>query len=189
MGETTDAIRDQIDQERHQLEENLVGIEERVKHTTEQVQERVQNATDWRQQFEQRPMLGLAIAFGGGMLLGSMIGNGEGRDRGYGPPPPQSYAQPYTGGDRSGADVGRQNVSNTMDHVKGALMGVAAAQLRSFLGSSLPGFDDEYKQVERESDTASQRRSGTGVQSTPYGSPTPEPPTLSDTQPRPDATG
>lgn len=87
MGETTDAIRSQIDDQRHQLEENLEGIEgklkqtseqvqEKVKETTEQVQQKVKNATDWRHQFNERPMVGLGIAFGGGLLLASIMGGG-----------------------------------------------------------------------------------------------------------------
>lgn len=173
MGETTDSIRRDINQERHQLEDNLEGIEAKVRDTTTQVQDKVEgvqhqvqdkvdevqekfkDAADWRAQFEKRPMLGVAVAFGGGVLLASMMGGG-GNDRrssggSYYPAyQQQGFNSSQGNGGSGGADVGRQHVSSTFDNVKGALMGVAAAQLKTVLSDSLPGFDDEYKQVERE---------------------------------------
>jgi hypothetical protein len=37
-----------------------------------------------------------------------------------------------------------------MDNIKGALMGVAAAQAKTFLEQSVPSFRDEYRKVEKE---------------------------------------
>lgn len=161
MGETTDAIRRDIEHERHAFERNIDDIESRVRDTTDQVQhkvedvqQKVKDATDIRGQFERRPMLGVAVAFGGGVLLGTMMGGGgNGGNR-------QSYSGGYqyqpqqfqSYGDRSqgGTDIGRQHASSTFENVKGALMGVAAAQVKSMLSQNLPGFDDEYRQVESE---------------------------------------
>lgn len=187
MGETTDSIKRDIDRERHQLGENLEGIEAKVRETTTQVQEKVEDVqhqvqdkveevqekfkevTDWRTQFDQRPMVGLAVAFGGGVLLASMLGGGD-KDRGR-----SSYSggyqpqyQAYSGSQGNvGMDIGKQHVSSTFDNMKGALMGVAAAQLKNVLSGALPGFDDEYKQVETEkgSGNASQSRSATSTSS------------------------
>jgi ElaB/YqjD/DUF883 family membrane-anchored ribosome-binding protein len=177
MGETTDAIRGQIDDQRHQLEDNLEGIEgklkgasdqahEKVQETKDQVQEKieevqqkVQDAADWRQQFDKRPMVGLGVAFGGGFLLAGLLGGGskkkddKSQSASYSYPPqhqnPQ-YQSYYGNGGPSGGDVGRQHVSSTFDNMKGALMGVAAAQAKSFFEKSVPGFDKEYSQVENE---------------------------------------
>src|SRR5690606_31465636 len=148
MGETTDSIRRDIDRERGQLEQNLEGIESKVRDTTgemqhkvEDVQQQVQdkvgevqtklkNATDWRAQFDQRPMVGLAVAFGGGVLLASMMGGGD-KDRGSSPrgyygASYQPQYQNYGGnGGAGGMDVGRQHMASTFDNVKGAVMGVA----------------------------------------------------------------
>lgn len=179
MGETTDSIRRDIDRERHLLEENLEGIESKVQGATNQVQDKVEEvqnkvkeATDWRVQFDRRPMVGLAVAFGGGVLLTSMLGGGD-KDRGgrsyYG----SSYQPQYQSFNATGgADVGRQHMSSTFDNVKGALMGVAATQLKSVLSDALPGFADEYRQVERESGPGSSRtgrfnQTQTGSTSTP----------------------
>ena len=181
MGETTDAIRSQIDDQRHQLEENLEGIEgklkgasdqvqDKVKETTEQVQQKVKDATDWRHQFNERPMAGLGVAFGGGLLLASIMGGGSKKDSkrqnyssGYQPQYQNPQYQGYGNGGPSGADVGRQHVSSTFDNMKGALMGVAAARAKSFFEKSVPGFDKEYSQVENQTDSdGTQQSSSTG---------------------------
>jgi uncharacterized protein YjbJ (UPF0337 family) len=182
VGETTNSIRRDIDRERHQLEDNLEGIEAKVQQTTHQVQEKVEDiqhqvqdkvedvqekikdATDWRVQFEKRPMVGLAVAFGGGVLLASMMGSGNDSRRSSGnyyggyQAQPQSFSS-HQG--HSGTDVGRQHVSSTFDNVKGALLGVAAAQLKTVLSDALPGFSDEYSQVEKEQGSSGSKDSVT----------------------------
>lgn len=193
MGETTDAIRSQIDEQRHQLEENLEGIEgklkgasdqaqekvqetkDQVQEKVEQVQQKVKDATDWRQQFDQRPMVGLGVAFGGGFLLAGMLGGGgskkdsKSQNHSYGYQQPQYSYQGYGQGGPSGGDVGRQHVSSTFDNMKGALMGVAAAQAKSFFEKSVPGFDKEYRQVESETGSGSKQQSGSMQQSSSAG--------------------
>jgi hypothetical protein len=62
VGERSDEIKKHIDTQRSELSENLERLEERVKSTT-----------DWRAQVERRPMTALGIAFGGGLLLGTMV--------------------------------------------------------------------------------------------------------------------
>jgi ElaB/YqjD/DUF883 family membrane-anchored ribosome-binding protein len=181
MGEATDPIRRDIERERHELEDNLEGIEAKVQQTANQMQDRVEDvqhqvqdkvedvqekfrdATDWRTQFNKRPMVGLLVAFGGGALLGSMLG-GDDKDRdrsgyrggqySYQPQYQTSQYQGYSGSD-GGMHVGKQHMSSTFDNVKGALMGVAAAQLKNVLSDAVPGFADEYRQVESEKGTGS----------------------------------
>lgn len=171
MGETTDAIRRDINRERHAMEDNLEGIEARfhdvqhqVQDKVEEVQGKVKDATDWRAQFDRRPMVGLAVAFGGGVLLASMMGGGDDRRSNGGYYGGYQQPQSFSGAQGGGMDVGKQHMSSTFDNVKGALMGVAAAQLKNVLSDTLPGFSDEYRQVEQEN-RSSQQSSGTTSQS------------------------
>ena len=62
MGETTKQIEAHIENTRKDLGANLQEVETRVKA-----------ATDWRQHFQARPMTILGIAFGGGVLLATMM--------------------------------------------------------------------------------------------------------------------
>ncbi|MBA2453898.1 MAG: YtxH domain-containing protein, partial [Chloroflexia bacterium] len=172
-----------IDDQRHQLEDNLEGIEgklkgasdqahEKVQETKDQVQEKieevqqkVQDAADWRQQFDKRPMVGLGVAFGGGFLLAGLLGGGskkkddKSQSASYSYPPQYQNPQYQSHG---GTEIGRQHMSSTMDNIKGALMGVAAAQAKSFLGQSVPSFDDEYRKVEKENSSSDNQRQTSG---------------------------
>lgn len=63
MGQTTDQIETEIDATREELMSNLEELESRVKE-----------AADWREQFRKRPGVMIAAAAVGGMLLAAMLG-------------------------------------------------------------------------------------------------------------------
>lgn len=160
MGQTTDELRHRIEDQRDQFEDNINEIEGRVKH-----------ATDWRAQFDERPMVMIAAAFGGGALLGMLLGGGSGDSGGsersgqngrrvmY-----QPYARPDGGSQREagtmgwitgsqgphqGTDVGKHKAAEQLDTIRGALMGIGAKKLEEFLKESVSGFDQELQNVER----------------------------------------
>jgi hypothetical protein len=68
MGQRSDEIAREIDRTRGELANNLQELESRVK-----------DATDWRQQFRKNPLAIMGIAFGGGLLLSRLIGGGSHR--------------------------------------------------------------------------------------------------------------
>jgi transposase len=61
MGEKSNQIERQIQAERGQLGQNL-----------NELQSKVEEVTNWRAQFQKRPMLMMGVAIGGGLLLASM---------------------------------------------------------------------------------------------------------------------
>lgn len=63
MGQTTDQIENQIENKREDLKSNLHELETRVK-----------TATDWRHYFTEHTGAMIAAAFGGGVLLATMLG-------------------------------------------------------------------------------------------------------------------
>lgn len=171
MGETADQIRNEIDSQREQLGENLQQLEQKVKQTV-----------DWRTQFEQKPLLGLGVAFGAGLLLSALApGGGGGQktqsgDSSYaGGSQHQPYSSSYSGsygqsvqsshlrsgssytpqfssGDQQQRQVKKRapemsEISETLDNIKGALLGIGASRLRTFLAEAVPGFQNEYEQA------------------------------------------
>jgi hypothetical protein len=62
MGEKPDQIAREIEYTRGQLEKNLQELEQKVR-----------DVTDWRKQFDKRPLTIMSIAFGGGLLLSRLI--------------------------------------------------------------------------------------------------------------------
>lgn len=158
MGERTEQLMDEIEAQRHELGENLHVLEEKVKETM-----------DWRAQFEQHPMLGIGIAFAGGFLLSSMLPGGgsdsDSQSRSY-QYDTSNYrindeSQSWKGaGNGQGANFTSQSqpkrpspemkeINETVENIRGAVMGLAATRLRSFLADTMPGFNDEYEEARR----------------------------------------
>jgi hypothetical protein len=157
MGETTEQIKDEIETQRQELGENLHNLEDKVKETM-----------DWRSQFEQRPMAGMGIAFAGGFLLSMMLPGGKSGSRDRSRSADMSNYRVYdesrgwNGGASAGQSVGftsqtqqkqpspeMREINETVDNIRGALMGLAATRLRSVLAEALPGFKDEYEEARR----------------------------------------
>ena len=133
MGQTTDQIENHIENKREDLKSNLDELETRVK-----------SATDWRHQFQEHTGMMIAVAFGGGLLLSSMVG----RRRGSAAPSASASAMP-SGFARSSTPGTKHEVLETWDTVKSALVGVAATRFKGMLGEIVPGFSDHLTKVER----------------------------------------
>jgi len=143
MGETTRQIATHIDNAREDLGSNLQELEQKVK-----------SVTDWRQQFRNNPMVMVGLAFGGGVFLATMAGGRRNRLSGMSSPvtvPSTSESQTKAIGSRGVANRETQQVLETWDNIKGALVGVAASRLKSFLGESIPGFQEQLSKTENES--------------------------------------
>ena len=126
MGETTNQIENYIDSKRDDLGSNFQELEQKVK-----------SVTDWRQQFQKNPMTMVAVAFGGGILLASLIGGSKKRSS-------SGSTQPHASTDRQS-----HKALETWDNIKGALIGVAASRFKDFVGEIVPGFHDQFQNSEK----------------------------------------
>jgi len=129
MDETANQIEAHIDRTRERLGSNLRELEERV-----------EAATDWREHFRERPQVFVGAAFIGGMVLASALkSKSAGRVL---PSAPSSRAG-------KGAGSVQAQAREVWDNVQGALIGVATAQLKDYIGELVPGFDDHYRRAEQ----------------------------------------
>jgi hypothetical protein len=115
MRERTDQIESQIQEERGELRANL-----------DELGSRVRSATDWRRQFRHNPMLGLGLAFGGGLLLAGLLRGGTARNA-------RQYAA-------STPPTGRGPLRGAWETIQSALVGVAANKASDVLSELVPGF-------------------------------------------------
>src|SRR5262245_19137352 len=123
MDERSDQILEHIESQRNQLGENLNELETRVRRTT-----------DWRAQFDRNPMLMLSAALGGGLLIGALVSNARSRS-------PASYASSRDFSDTSSAASvsdsatarQRHQASETIDHMKAALIAYGTSKAKEFL--------------------------------------------------------
>ena len=149
MGETTRQIATHIENAREDLGSNLQELEQRVK-----------SVTDWRQQFRNNPMMMVGLAFGSGVFLATMAGGRRNRLSGMSSPSTVPVTSESSG--RAIASRGtnheKQQILETWDNIKGALVGVAASRLKSFLGESIPGFEEQLRKTEGDSTPSVQNR-------------------------------
>jgi len=125
MGQTTDQIERHIEDTRGALGSNLQELEHKVK-----------SVTDWKQHFQNNPMTMLGAAFGGGILLATMLGTKHGSRRGN------------DSASHVGTDLQKNKAMETWDNIKGALIGVAATRFKDFVGEVVPGFQEHFQQTE-----------------------------------------
>jgi hypothetical protein len=172
MDEKSDQILGHIEAQRNQLGANLNELETRVRRTT-----------DWRTHFDRNPMLMLAGALGGGLLLGTMLGGSKSRSGS------SSYtsSRHFSGSSgsvrntNSATYVQKQRASETLDNVKAALIAFATSRAKEFLNEALPGFDNYMRDAESNKSrsqfssagepgsTGSEQNTGYGQQQPPSG--------------------
>lgn len=146
MGETSNQIEREIRVERTQLDWNLNDL-----------QSKVEEVTNWRVQFQKRPMVMIGVALGGGLLLGSVYRKNP-RSRRYDANTRADGGQPH----RRGTELQKYKALETFDTIKGALIGVAANTFQDFLGRLVPGFREQFQK------TAQEKRSSTSTAASHY---------------------
>lgn len=131
MGEATDQIETHIENTREDLGSNLRELEKKVK-----------SVTDWRQHFKDNPMTLIGVAFGGGILLATMMGGRRSRRHSGGLIPEISSAPSRA------TDQQKHRALETWDSIKGALIGVAATRFKDFVVEIVPGFQEHFQRTE-----------------------------------------
>jgi hypothetical protein len=149
MAERPDQIARHIESARNELGSNLHELEGKVRREA-----------DWKTHFERNPMTLLGLAFGGGVLLGSMIG-GPSRRADIAPPE-------YQNGKPADGVLRNTQVADSWGTLKGALIGLAGAKVRDVLNEVLPGFSEQYDKMERENPASAYRAPGRDFESSAH---------------------
>lgn len=127
MDKSTEQIELEIRAQREELVMNLSELEVKAKALT-----------DWRAYFAKSPAAMLGIAFGCGVALAAISGNGRHR------------RMPIAGEMNQSASSPRYaQIHETWDILQGALIGVAAMRLKDFVAELIPGFKEQVDISER----------------------------------------
>lgn len=150
MDEKPDEIIDKIESQKQRLGRNLHELESKVRRTA-----------DWRAQFERNPALMLGAAVGGGLLLGTMLTSGRKVSKAsWSSSPRNTYAgtSPGTstsssfalGAPSTGSPTGhRGKTTDTLEHMKNALIAFATTKAKEFMCEALPGFRGHLDEAEQ----------------------------------------
>jgi hypothetical protein len=147
VGENTGQIVQALRAERHDLGRNL-----------DELQEHAKALADWRTHYRRHAGASLAVAFGGGVVLGLLAGGSSGGSRirrstadyarsgatltPSAPPRPNRLAAIKQLADNPRA---RRQVGDAWDHVLEALIGIASAKAIDLISNMVPGFREEYR--------------------------------------------
>ncbi|SRR5579883_1196868 len=123
-----------------QIEREIELRRERLSRNIKDLQLRVGEMTDWRKQYEKRPVTFLGAAFGVGVAVALLIPNGNTTRR--------PWSEPGTEGRVVRGSVMGNRVLQAWEDIKGALIGVAVAKFTELLSDAIPGFDREYRKSE-----------------------------------------
>ena len=85
----------------------------------------------------------LGVAFGGGILLATMLGGRKNRRGERGFPSHATGSEPHAGTEQQ-----KHKALETWDNIKGALIGVAATRFKDFVGEIVPGFQEQFQGAE-----------------------------------------
>jgi hypothetical protein len=139
-----------MDQTPREIETHIERTRERLGSHLVELEQKVEAATDWREHFRTRPHVFLGAAFVSGATLAFVL---HGR-------------HPQTASDdaeiRRFADdpsSARAQVMELWNNLKGALIGVASARVKDYLGQFMPGFDEHYRRAEQRALTPDSARS------------------------------
>jgi hypothetical protein len=132
-----------MDKAAHTIEAHIDRTRERLGSNLRELENKVDAATDWREQFRARPHLFLGGALVGGALLAAALGPRSPRQEfdGSGQAPLGAFA-------RSGVNAHEQ-VFEVWNDVKTALIAVAAARLTDYISELVPGFREHFRQEPR----------------------------------------
>lgn len=130
---------------RHQLEAVLQQTRE-DSSLEPGLAENLASGTGFKQKFQANPAAMMGIAFGGGILVATMMGRRKKRsvDR-------VLTSAIGAGAARFGTNVNKQKTLDYWNNVKGALIGVAASRLTNYVGNLIPGFGEHFKHTKEQS--------------------------------------
>ena len=136
MGQETDKIKDHIDTQRGELDQDLHEIERRVTR-----------AVDWREWFDRNPLGAIGVAAAGGFVLSQVIRRSSQPSNSYRYDEMDSMSTNRQATRRTSSLM--EHITGTVDNAVAALLGVASSKVGDFVSNVIPNFRDEYHEVKR----------------------------------------
>jgi Protein of unknown function (DUF3618) len=128
-----------MDETPREIEPHIDRTRERLGSHLKELGDKVDAATDWREHFRTRPHVFLGAAFVGGATLAIAL-----HARSPRPYSDDGEITPFAAQTGSA----QAQVLELWHNLKGAMIGVAAARLRDYIGELLPDFHEHYQRVE-----------------------------------------
>jgi hypothetical protein len=127
-----------MDESTVRLQRQLAGEHEQLNDNLEVLERKARELTDWRAQFEKRPLLLLGLAFGGGLIASGLVGRRR-----------ISPARDFADGRSMSTAMPRPSapVNGNWQQVRNTLSAVASGVAAELLQELVPGFKEHYDRV------------------------------------------
>ena len=135
-----------MDEAAHKIEAQIDRTRERLGSNLRELEDRIDGATDWREQFRARPHLFLGGAIAGGALLAAALRGADTRQAFD-----SSSEDHLRSVSRNGVDS-REQARELWRNIKGALIGVAAMRITAYISELVPGFDEQFRHAAQRHD-------------------------------------
>jgi ElaB/YqjD/DUF883 family membrane-anchored ribosome-binding protein len=168
MGETTDQLRQQVEQKREDASQKIDQIEQQVMNKAQDIESKVSDTAqqvkaqmDWRHQVEERPLMAVGAALVGGMLLGGIVGKGNDHQS------TQQIAGKQASHGGGVTDTVRKaakdsGLDNAVENFANAAFGMIGERMREMTDRTFPGMLDKVQHTaNRISDSSSNTASST----------------------------
>jgi hypothetical protein len=139
-----------MDERANQIEQDIHKTRANLSDNLNELEEKVRSTFDWRTQFQERPMTMLAVAFGGGILASALLPSRRRRYMDRRADSARDKAWKAEDKAATTANGGAKQANESIDALKGALIGVAASRLGGFVGDVLSGYREEVRKARRE---------------------------------------
>ena len=166
MGETTDQLRQQVDQKREDASQKIDQIEQQITSKAQDLETKVQDTAqqvkaqmDWRHQVEERPLIAVGAALVGGILLGGIMGKGNGHQASQQSGVPASPGGGVTDTVRKAAR--ESGLDDAVENFANAAFGMLGERMREMTDRSFPGMLDKVQ-------SAADRISNKSPDASPY---------------------
>ena len=133
-----------MDEAARKIEAHIDRTRDRLGSNLRELENRLDAATDWREQFRARPHLFLGGAIAGGALLAAALRPTASHH--VFDSSTEEHPRSLSSVPRNGVD-GREQALELWNNIKGALIGVAAMRLTAYISELVPGFDEHYRRA------------------------------------------
>ncbi len=177
MGQSSDQIRQEIDQHRedaaqkidqlqsqvqgtgedlrHQAEETVDQVREQVMGSVEDTIHSVKESVNIQEQIEQRPLVALGAALIGGFVIGGMLGGGGGGQHRSSSSSSHDYSGSSSSQGGGMGDTVRQafkssGLEETFSNAAAAMMGSVTEQVKQTIDRNVPGFSQKMESAKQQ---------------------------------------
>jgi hypothetical protein len=130
-----------MDEAAHKIEAHIDRTRERLGSNFRELENRIDAATDWREQFRARPHFFLGGAIAAGAVLAVVLRPTASRQAFN--VPDENNLRAFS---RNGVD-GREQALELWNNIKSALIAVAAMRITDYISELVPGFDEHFQNV------------------------------------------